>query len=215
MCWMKARFNQEVGTAGRLQAAFVERRTRQPFLSICWLKHGIAFGRFGRHTSHHHRRLRRHPKIPGCLKRTPDIGIFRPAIEGNQLHAMRALHLIAVPESWRPLAEGLPALGTHNFNSVGHEIFLPSLISEDHAKPLFIAPDDVAMMPFTAADNVQRDFVRNASRARYVECRADWGYVANCAIDTAAVELDRSGFENALSRLCAALFHAAASKTNV
>jgi hypothetical protein len=128
---------------------------------------------------------------------------------------MWALHLIAVTESWRPFAEGLPALGTHNFNSVGHENFLPSLVGENYAKPFFLAPDDIAIMPLMAALDVERDFVRNADRARYVECRADRGYVANCAIDVAAVELDRSGFENTLSRLCTALFHAALSKTDV
>jgi hypothetical protein len=86
------------------------------------LKHRIALG-LSRHPSQHDRFLRRYPKIPRRLKRTPDIGILGAAIESNQLHAMRALHLIAVAEAWRPLAERLVALGTENFYSVvGHEI---------------------------------------------------------------------------------------------
>jgi len=88
------------------------------------------------------------------------------------------------------------------------KFFLPFLIGEGHANPLFLAPDDLAILTFMAAQNVQRNFVRNANRARHVERRPDWGYIANCAIDAVAVELNRPGFENALSRLCTALFHA-------
>jgi hypothetical protein len=50
----------------------------------------------------------------------------------------------------------------------------------------------------------------NANRARHVERCSGRGDVSNCAIDAAAVELNRSGFENPLSRSCAAVFHAAA-----
>jgi hypothetical protein len=35
---------------------------------------------------------------------------------------MRALHLIAVAESWRPLAERLAAFGTQDIYPVSHEI---------------------------------------------------------------------------------------------
>jgi hypothetical protein len=35
---------------------------------------------------------------------------------------VRALHLISLAESLRPLSEGLSALGTQDFNSVRHEI---------------------------------------------------------------------------------------------
>jgi hypothetical protein len=88
---------------------------------VACLKYGIAFRRLIRQTSPNDRRLRRNPKVPRCLERTPDVCVFRATIEGNQLHAMRALHLIAFTKSLRPLGEGLFALGTQNFNSVSHE----------------------------------------------------------------------------------------------
>jgi hypothetical protein len=86
------------------------------------LKCRIAFRRLIRHPCEHDCFLGRYPKIPRRLQRTPDIGIFRAAIESNQLHAVWALHLIAVAESLRPLAERLAAFGTHNLYPVGHEI---------------------------------------------------------------------------------------------
>jgi hypothetical protein len=173
------------------------------------LKYRIAFRRFSRHTRLHDRFLRCYPKIPRRLKRTPDIGILRAAIESNQLHAIWALHLITVAEAWRPLAERLVALGTQDFYSVGHEIFPRFLISEDYANPLFLAPDDTAILTFIAAGDVQPDFVRNANRTRHVERCSDPGYVANGAIDTAAVELNRSGLEDSPSWCCAPLDHPA------
>jgi hypothetical protein len=82
---------------------------------------------------------------------------------------MRTLHLIAGAESWRPLVERLVALGTENFYSVvGHEIVPLSLMGEDHANALFLAPDDTTILTFMTARDVQRDFVRNAKRARHV-----------------------------------------------
>src|SRR5450759_3455335 len=86
------------------------------------LKYRIAFRRLSRHPCQHDCFLRRYPKIPRRLQRAPDIGIFRAAIESNQLHAVRALHLITVAESLRPLAEMLAAFGTENLYPVGHEI---------------------------------------------------------------------------------------------
>jgi hypothetical protein len=77
-----------------------------------------------RYPSQHDRFFSSYPKIPRCLQRAPDIGIFRAAIERNQIHAMRALHLIAVAESWRPLAERFAAFGTDNLYPVGHGILL-------------------------------------------------------------------------------------------
>jgi hypothetical protein len=76
----------------------------------------------GRHPCQHDCFLRRYPKIPRRLQRAPDIGIFRAAIESNQLHTVRALNLIAVAESLRPLAERLAAVGTQNLYPIGHEI---------------------------------------------------------------------------------------------
>src|SRR5580693_804022 len=84
-------------------------------------KYGIAFRRLSRHPRQHDRFLRRYPKIPRRLQRTPDIGILRAAIESNQLHAMRALHLVAVSESGRSLAERLAAFGAQHHYPVGHE----------------------------------------------------------------------------------------------
>ena len=84
-------------------------------------RNGIAFRRLSRHSCHHDCFLRRYPKIPRRLQGTPDIGIFRAAIESNELHTVRALYLIAVAESLRPLAERLAAFGTENFYPVGHE----------------------------------------------------------------------------------------------
>jgi hypothetical protein len=86
------------------------------------LKYRIAFRRLSRHPCQHDCFLRRYPKIPRRLQRAPDIGIFRAAIESNQLHTVRTLHLIAVAESLRPLAERLAAFGTQNLYPVGHEI---------------------------------------------------------------------------------------------
>jgi hypothetical protein len=96
------------------------------------LDYRIAFRRLSRHPSQHDRFLSRYPKIPRCLERAPDIGIFRAAIERNQIHAMRALHLIAVAEPWGPFAERLAAFGTDNLYPVGHGI----LPQEDY-QPFF------------------------------------------------------------------------------
>jgi hypothetical protein len=85
------------------------------------LKYSIAFRCLSRNPCQHDCFLRRYSKIPRCLQRAPDIGIFRAAIESNQLHTVRALHLIAVTESLRPLAERLAAFGTQNLYPVGHE----------------------------------------------------------------------------------------------
>jgi hypothetical protein len=87
-----------------------------------WLKLRITFRRLSRHAGENDRRFCRNPKIPRRFKRTSDVWIFRAAIEGNQLHAMRALHLIAFTESLRSLGERLFALGTQNLDPVSHEI---------------------------------------------------------------------------------------------
>jgi hypothetical protein len=55
--------------------------------------------------------------------RGPNIGIFRTAIESNKLHAMRALHLIPIPESRRPLAERPATFGAKYLYPIGHELF--------------------------------------------------------------------------------------------
>jgi hypothetical protein len=90
--------------------------------TLARLIYSVAFRRLIRHRCQHNCFLRRCPKIPRRLQRAPDIGIFRAAIESNQLHTVWALHLIAVAESLRPLAERLAAFGAHNLYPVGHEI---------------------------------------------------------------------------------------------
>ena len=196
-------FERDELTTARKWNRFVE-----PPLPASRLKYRIAFRRLRRHTRPHDCFLRRYPKIPGRLKRTPNIGILGAAIESNQLHAMRALHLIAVAEALRSLAKELVALGTQDFYSVvGHEMFLLFLAGEDYANPLFIAPNDTAILTFIAAHDFQRDFVGNAARTRYVERCSDQGHVANCAIDAAVVELNRSGLKDPLSMCCAPLMH--------
>ena len=171
----------------------------EPPLPVSRLKCRFAFRCFSRHARLHDRFLRCDPKIPRRLKRTPDIGILRTGIESNQFHAIWALHLITVAEAWRLLAERLVALGTQDFYSVGHKIFPRFLICEDYANPLFLAPDYMAILTFIAAGDVQPDFVRNANRTRHVERCSNPGYVANSAIDAAAVELNRSGLEDSPS----------------
>src|ERR1700722_11628776 len=92
----------------------------EPLPGGAFLKYRIAFRRLSRHPRQHDRFLSRYPKIPRCLQRTPDVGIFRAAVESNQLHAMRALHLIAGAQSLRLLAERLATFGALNLYAVGH-----------------------------------------------------------------------------------------------
>jgi hypothetical protein len=72
------------------------------------------------------------------------------------------------------------------------------LIERD-SDPLFLAPDNVAMLALLAGDNIQHDLVGNAYGAGHVQRRSDRGKVADGAIDTAAVELDRSDLEDSLA----------------
>jgi hypothetical protein len=92
---------------------------------LACLEYGIPSLRLIRHASQNDRVFRCSSKIPRRLERTPDVGVFRAAIECNQLHAVRALHLISLTESLRSFGKGLFALGTQNFNSVSHEISRP------------------------------------------------------------------------------------------
>src|ERR1700733_9764681 len=75
---------------------------------------GITLRRLSRHTGENDRRLCRMPKIPRRLERTPDVRVFRAAIECYQPHAVRALHLMSLTEPLRPFGEGLLAVGTLN-----------------------------------------------------------------------------------------------------
>src|SRR6185312_7619262 len=92
---------------------------------LACLEYGVPFLRLTCHASQNDRVLRCDSKIPRRLERTSDVWVFRAAIECNQLHAVRALHLISLTESLRPFGKRLFALGTQNFNSVSHEISRP------------------------------------------------------------------------------------------
>src|SRR5450631_2262063 len=71
---------------------------------------------------------------------------------------------------------------------------------EDHADPLFPAPDDVAGQVLPVGPEHQREFIGDAHRAGHLERRPDIRHVANHAIDPAAAELDRSGLQDAMTR---------------
>ena len=58
-----------------------------------------------------------------------------------------------------------------------------------------------------AGQNVQRDLVGDAARARDVEPGSKIGNIANRAIDRGAVELNRSSLEHSLSWCCTSFFH--------
>jgi hypothetical protein len=124
---------------------------------------------------------------------------------------MGALHLISVPESRRSFAERPATFRTKYLYPVGHK-FIPTahhmakllgeaaeparrllLIGEDNTNSLFLAPDNPAMLSLVPAQDVQRNFVGNANRASNLESGSDRGHVANCTINGAAVELNRSG----------------------
>lgn len=78
---------------------------------------------------------------------------------------------------------------------------------ERNADAPFLAPDDIAMLARLAALDRQRDLVGNAHRARNLKTGSDRGDIANGARDRGAVELDRSGLEYPLPRLCTSLLH--------
>jgi hypothetical protein len=77
-----------------------------------------------------------------------------------------------------------------------------------HADPPLLAPDDVALLTRIAGRYIQRDFVWDARGASNFERGSRRGYVANGAIDSPAVELDRSGLENTLPLVGSSLLHA-------
>jgi hypothetical protein len=77
-----------------------------------------------------------------------------------------------------------------------------------HADASLLAPDDVALLTRIAGQHIQRDFVWDARGAGNFERRSHRGYVANRAVDSPAVELDRSGLENTLPPVGSSLLHA-------
>lgn len=83
----------------------------------------------------------------------------------------------------------------------------PALSAEHHADPPFLAPNDVAVLTGVAGREMQCDFVWDACGTRNFESRSRWRYVANCAVDSAAVELDGSGLVNPLALYCTSFIH--------
>jgi hypothetical protein len=88
-------------------------------------------------------------------------------------------------------------------------------LSKRHADPFFLAPNYVALAADIAGRDVQRNFVWNADRTRNLESSAGARYIANYAIDSGTVELDRSGLEYPLSRCCTSLGHFVCFKIKV
>jgi hypothetical protein len=83
----------------------------------------------------------------------------------------------------------------------------PPLSGEHHANPPFLAPDDVAVLTGAPGRETQCDFVWDAHGTRNFESRSRRRYVANCTVDSAAVELDGSGLVNPLALYCASFIH--------
>jgi hypothetical protein len=54
-------------------------------------------------------RFKHRSQLLGAFERTPDVVVIRAAVKGEQLHAMRTLHLITVPYPLRTLPEHLRA----------------------------------------------------------------------------------------------------------
>ena len=86
------------------------------------------------------------------------------------------------------------------------------LISEGNAYPVFLAPDDTAILTFMAVYNVQCYFMGNTNRTRHVERCACCRHIANSAIDAAAIEFDGPGFKKAFSIFCTTVLHGAVLK---
>jgi hypothetical protein len=78
--------------------------------------------------------------VPGGLQRTPNIGIFRATIKGNQPHAIRTLNLITVLKPIGSVRERLPAIGANDLDPIGH-------------KCPFSAPGHIQRLAIEKADN--------------------------------------------------------------
>ena len=75
--------------------------------------------------------------------------------------------------------------------------------------PMLLAPDNAAILTRMAAEDFKRELVGNTYGGRHFKRCPDRGDVSNGAIDSAAIELNRSGLENPLPYCCAPLFHSA------
>ena len=67
---------------------------------------------------------------------------------------------------------------------------------EQDADAPFASPDHVSMLPRLAGHNVQGDLMRNTSGTHNVERRTTRREVTNSAINTGAIELNRSGLQD-------------------
>jgi hypothetical protein len=65
----------------------------------------------------------------------------------------------------------------------------------------------MAMTTDAATQDVERDLMRYSQWTRDLKPGTTFGDVTNRAFDTAAIELDRSGFEYALSRYGTSFVH--------
>jgi len=74
----------------------------------------------------------------------------------------------------------------------------PGALGECHADPLFCAPDDMTGLVDPVCDEHQREMCGDANRAADVQGRPDIRHIANHAVDSAAVELDRCGLQHAV-----------------
>jgi hypothetical protein len=63
------------------------------------------------------------------------------------------------------------------------------------------------MLAYLAGPDVERDLVGNGQGAHNLKGGSGGGDIADGAIDSYAVELNRSGLEYALPRLCTSLMH--------
>ena len=81
----------------------------------------VAFRLLGGHPRHHDRGLRRQANFSRRLQGTSDVRIFGAAVEDNQFHAVRALHLISVFHSRGSFHESLTALRANTLDFIVHE----------------------------------------------------------------------------------------------
>jgi hypothetical protein len=79
---------------------------------------------------------------------------------------------------------------------------------ERHANPPVLTPDNMTTMADTAAADIERDLVRYTYRARDLDRGSDLGDVTDCAINPGPIELNRSGFEHAMSKHGTSIVHA-------
>jgi hypothetical protein len=70
---------------------------------------------------------------------------------------------------------------------------------ERQADPLLLTPDNAAMLADIACRDLEREEMRNDGRVAYLKPSPNLGQISDHAIDSGAVELNRSGLENPLS----------------